>query len=167
MTRKRNPTLLLFFLLCFLAAGASGVADSSSPAGELGRLAWMVGSWAGTDGSVEMEEHWIAPKGGVMLGLHRDVFASGSAFFEFLRIEAGDDGVTYWASPRGTAPTPFRLVDSGSNRAVFENLEHDWPQRLVYRLEAEDTLVARAEGDQHGKPRAAEWRWTRVTPTVD
>jgi len=166
MIGKKYPMLLLF-LLVFLAAGASGADDSSSPAGDLGQFSWMVGSWAGTHGNVEMEEHWIAPKAGLMLGLHRDVFASGRAFFEFLRIEAGDDGVTYWASPRGGEATPFRLTESSDGRVVFENPEHDWPQRIVYWREGDHTLAARAEGEQNGEFRAAEWRWARTTTASD
>lgn len=46
---------------------------------------------------------------------------------------------------------------------LFENPKHDWPQRILYWREGEDTLAARAEGDQNGTSRAAEWRWTRRT----
>ena len=31
-----------------------------------------------------MEEVWLEPLGGVMIGMHRDVFASGRFFFEHL-----------------------------------------------------------------------------------
>ncbi len=38
----------------------------------LNGLDWMLGSWSGEDDGVHMEEHWLPPRGGVMLGLHRD-----------------------------------------------------------------------------------------------
>ena len=36
-------------------------------------LSWMAGSWSGTSRGIEMEEHWTAPKGNSMIGIHRDV----------------------------------------------------------------------------------------------
>jgi hypothetical protein len=157
----------LLTLLLVLTSGSAAAEEPAADPVNLEELSWMVGSWAGTDDGVEMEEHWIAPKAGLMLGVHRDVFPSGRAFFEFLRIEAGDDGVIYWASPRGRQATPFRLIESAPGRVAFENPEHDWPQRILYWLEDKDTLAARAEGEQGGKSRAAEWRWSRASQTHD
>ena len=136
-------------------AGAS--ADST-----LATLAWMAGCWGATRGGVEMEEQWTAPKGGILLGVHRDVFASGRVFFEFLRIERRPDGVFYVAQPRGLAPTGFRLVESGGRRAVFANPEHDFPQRIAYWLDDTGALHARIEGEEDGEERSAEWTWPRV-----
>ena len=38
-----------------------------------------------------MEEHWTAPKGNSMIGLHRDVGKGRTLVFEFLRIEQQGD----------------------------------------------------------------------------
>jgi hypothetical protein len=84
------------------------------------------------------------------------------AFFEFLRIEATPNGIVYLASPRGAPATPFRLVLSGGNRAVFENREHDFPTRIVYRLTPEGALHARVEGTKKGKPAFEEWTWKKA-----
>jgi hypothetical protein len=54
--------------------------------------------------------------------------------FEFLRIAAGPDGVpVYWASPDGRPPVAFRLSQSGPGRVVFDNPQHDYPQRIAYQ----------------------------------
>jgi hypothetical protein len=164
---ERMPAFFLSLaLICSLSQGvasAVGTEPAESKATTLEQLSWMVGSWAGTEGGVQMEEHWTSAKGGIMLGLHRDVFASGRAFFEYLRIESTPKGLVYWASPRGQAPTPFRLSESGETRVVFENPDHDWPQRLIYWREKDGSLGTRAEGEEGGKFRAAEWRWTRTS----
>jgi hypothetical protein len=103
-----------------------------------------------------MEEIWIEPRGGMMLGLHRDVHESGRAFFEYLRIEEGQAGVVYLASPSGRPAVPFRLVESGPARAVFANPAHDYPQRILYWLE-DGALHARIEGDTDQGARSSEW----------
>ncbi len=50
-------------------------------------------------------------------------------------------------------PVPFKMVSSDSMKFVFENLQHDFPQRIVYQFcplkehefSAGDTLKARVE----------------------
>ena len=112
-------------------------------------------------GGTRSEECWLAPGGGIMLGMHRDVFSNGRSFFEFLRIAAHEDGLAYLASPVGRPPTAFRLVRREARRAVFENPEHDFPQRILYWREG-DVLHARIEGETEGEARSAEWAWRRV-----
>lgn len=108
-----------------------------------------------------MEEFWTAPGGGIMVGLHRDVFPDGSSFFEFLRIVTTDRGLTYIASPRGTGTTEFVLVNLDGRSVVFENLEHDFPQRIIYRRDG-DRLTARIEGEVNGTVKSREWTWDLV-----
>jgi hypothetical protein len=122
----------------------------------------MTGSWQGSDGGMEMEEVWLPPKGGAMLGLHRDVAKGRMVFFEFLRIEADKDGLVYLASPQGKPATPFRLVESAKNRAVFANPAHDFPERILYWLADDGRLHAKIEGSPGGKPASQEWSWSRV-----
>jgi hypothetical protein len=134
--------------------GAAEVADVTS-------LAWMAGSWQGTAGGVEMEEHWLAPKGGAMLGMHRDVTGGRMVSFEFLRIEKDAEGLVYLASPQGRPVTPFRLIESKKGRAVFSNPQHDFPQRVLYWMGDDGLLHARIEGQQKGQPASEEWAWKR------
>jgi hypothetical protein len=93
-----------------------------------------------------MEEHWTEPAGGILLGLHRDVKEGRTVLFEFLRIEETPDAVTYWASPKGRPATPFKLVEHAEKRVVFENKDHDFPQRILYWIDADGSLAARIEG---------------------
>ncbi|HEY6555574.1 MAG TPA: DUF6265 family protein [Vicinamibacteria bacterium] len=136
-------------------------AATASPT-DIAAVAWMAGSWQGSDGGMEMEEIWLAPKGGAMLGLHRDVAKGRMVSFEFLRIEADKEGLVYLASPLGKPATPFRLVESAKTRAVFANPAHDFPQRILYWLADDGRLHAKIEGSQGGKPASQEWSWSRV-----
>jgi len=120
-------------------------------------LAWMSGHWTSTQDGVVMEEIWTDPRGGVMLGMHRDA-RDTKASFEFLRVAATPDGIVYFAQPGGRPPTPFTLVESSATRAVFANPQHDFPKRIIYWLD-EGKLCARVEGDGEG---AQQWCWSRV-----
>jgi hypothetical protein len=139
--------------LAFAALATGGGAAERS----LAELAWMAGAWSSAEGGVDSEELWTEPKGGIMLGVHRDVRSGRPASWEYLRIEEGPGGIVYQASPGGTAPTPFRLVELRGHRAVFANPEHDFPKRIVYWLSEDGALHARADaGEGTSGP---EWVW--------
>jgi len=128
---------------------------------EVDALAWLEGRWSGEKDGVLVEEYWTNPQGGALLGLHRDVKNGRLASWEFLRIDSTDAGVFYFASPRSAPPTPFELVERGDKRVVFENKQHDFPQRILYWLDAQGLLHARIEGPQRGKVVSEEWVWTK------
>ena len=151
----------LVVLVCIgVPWGCAPVLKPNDPV--LGDLHWMVGAWAYDHGDRLVEEHWIQPEGGTMLGVNRTVNESGTSFFEYLRIERSGDEVVLLASPLGRCPpTPFVLVDRGKRRAVFENPEHDFPQRIIYWREG-NALFARIEGVADGQERASNWRMERA-----
>jgi hypothetical protein len=106
-------------------------------------LAWMSGRWV-TEGMNDnlTEETWSEPRGGVMLGYGRSGTADRLREFEFLRIQAGADGVpAYLAQPGGQPPVPFRLTAHDASSATFENPQHDFPQRIRYERLG-DTMMA-------------------------
>jgi len=154
MTRGARMGAGLALLLAALGAAA--------PAGEVERLGWLEGRWVGEKDGFSTEELWTAPRGGALLGLHSDVKAGRLVSWEFLRIADPGDGLTYFASPRSAAPTPFKLVENGHRRAVFENRQHDFPQRILYWLDAQGALHARIEGPQEGRTVSEEWVWTKA-----
>ena len=149
---------LTLTLAVIAALTSSGAQQAAKPG--IGSLAWLSGSWSGTANGVDMEEHWTAPKGGSMVGLHRDVGKGRTLSFEFLRIEQQGDRVVYLSMPNGQSPaTPFPLKEASGSRVVFENLKHDFPQRIIYWKDGND-LRARIEGTMNGKAGSEEWRWS-------
>ncbi len=123
-------------------------------------LLFMVGYWQSTDPSGKTEEElWLPERGNMMLGLHRSVYGL-SGDFEYMRIENRKLGITLVALPRAEKATEFQLVRSGKNEAVFENLAHDFPQRIRYWLDDKGQLHAKIE-DKAGK-KAQEWTWQKA-----
>jgi hypothetical protein len=141
---------------------ATTTIGAEAPAGDVARLGWLEGRWEGTSGGLEMEEQWSSVRGGALLGVHRDVKDGRMVAFEFLRIQATPDGIVYFASPGSRPPVPFKLVELGERRAVFENRQHDFPQRIVYWIDAAGALNARIEGPQGGKTISEQWVWKRA-----
>ena len=153
----RTLKVVIAITFCFVFTMGQGNTSKT----DLSSLSWITGSWSGTQDGVELEEHWISPKGNTMLGLHRDVKGGKTVSFEFLRIDATPEGITYWASPQGRAATPFRASEIKDKRVVFENREHDFPQRVIYWLASDGMLHARIEGTLNGQAASEEWAWKR------
>jgi hypothetical protein len=150
------------FKLCvvslFLLATAS--AQENAP---LVKYSWLSGCWSVTTGPVENEEQWNAPKGQIMTGMGRTVKKGKTVFFDFFRIEARKDGIVYIAQPKGTPPTEFKLVSVDPHKLVFENLQHDFPKRIIYKREANGNVTARVEGSSEQANMAEEWKYSRDT----
>ena len=96
-----------------------------------------------------------------MLGMHRDVRPDKKTSFEFLRIEKRGDTLVYLAMPGGQPPTEFPLKSSDASEIVFENLSHDFPQRILYWRKGAQ-LCARVEGLMGGKESSEQWCWNRM-----
>lgn len=156
MKRASVTVAVLLALACLSRCAAGEGAAAPRDPSPLDSLAWLAGYWVGEQEGAEIEEYWMEPKGNLMLGLHRDLLPAGNVVFEYLRIEKAPQGTVYVASPGGGESTPFVLASTGERRAVFENLEHDFPQRIIYWREG-DQLGARIEGDTPEGRSSIEW----------
>lgn len=140
----------------FVVAGLAALLVAATPVAKVADLAWLAGQWSREADGRWTEESWTPPRGGVMLGHSRSGQGDRLREFEFLRVQAGADGVpVYLAQPGGAAPVAFRLVRHGGTSATFENAAHDYPQRIDYVRDG-DTLTATISRIDGTKP----MRWT-------
>lgn len=131
-------------------------------AAELERLSWMAGCWIQKTPSGEIQEQWMAPGGGIMMGMSRTVMDGRTASYETLRIAPMVSGtLAYIASPSGQAQTTFPLKTASGSEVVFENLAHDFPQRIIYRRNADGTIKARIEGLVGGRLQGQDFDFKR------
>ena len=157
------------------AAPAQSPAASTAAAlpASLDAFAWLRGCWMGSVNRREFTEQWSQPRGGMMVGfsqtvvgpkfqgsLRKKMEAAGKAAtdpskertqdFEYLRLEARNDGIYYIAVPSGKKEISFRLgsvgEESGATVFTFNNTVDEFPQRLVYRHGSEGWLYAQVSG---------------------
>lgn len=133
--------------------------STSLSAQTLDDLKWMNGYWTNQENGSTSEELWSTAAGGMMVGVNRSVYPNGKSSFEFLRIVESQGKVVYLASPGGQTPTPFTLAKVTGKKAVFENMDNDFPQRIIYSREG-DKLTARIE-DASGE-KGMQWTWTKT-----
>lgn len=142
---------------------AAAVAAPSAP-DALSRLGWLAGCWRRETPRRVVEEQWMAPAGGLMLGAGRTTDAATGALadYEQLRIVARGDTLAFTALPWRQAEATFVAVRITDSLVVFENPAHDFPQRIGYRLVHADSMVAWIEGESNGRARRVEFPSRRV-----
>lgn len=138
-------------VICVTAcAPGNGTAQADK---SVSSVAFLSGCWAGTMGSLDMREQWTEVEGGVMLGTTR-YFRSGTlADFEFAMIIEEEGRAVLWPYPRGErSEHGFPLERITGDEYVFENLEHDFPVRIIYQRDGADRLTPRIEGNDGEGP---------------
>jgi Domain of unknown function (DUF6265) len=146
---------VLFLIALAAPAGAQ------TPATSLERLRWLGGCWSDSRPDGLTEEHWMKPSGGTMLGMSRAVRGGRTTEFEFLQIREVAGKLAYVARPSGQAEATFPLKVLSDTEVVFEDPAHDFPQRIIYRRNADDSLTARIEGTKEGKTRGIDYPFKR------
>ncbi len=146
----------------FAFAFALAAAPVPAPAPDVATLSWLSGRWAGSqEGNRDGRDLDRAPRRDAPRRPSGRQESGRTVSFEFLRIEAVPEGLTYFASPQGRPATPFRAIENTKGRVVFENKEHDFPTRVLYWLSPDGMLHARIEGTLQGQAASEEWAWKR------
>ncbi|MEQ1684173.1 MAG: DUF6265 family protein [Burkholderiaceae bacterium] len=163
MASMRRRSLFVSTLLLTLHFGAT-----AQTVGIQG-LAWLQGCWTIDTPERVVEEQWSAPRAGHMLGASRTVRGGKLAAHEFVLLRERGEQLAYEVQPSGQAPTVFLSVTLGERSVVFENLQHDFPQRVAYERKG-DQLLAWIEGPRPGQPgqmRRIEYPYRRVACASD
>lgn len=114
-------------------------------------VSWLVGDWAGTVGTNNVEERWMAAAGGAMIGNSRTTRGPSMVEFEFLCMAQRAGGLVYTAMPNGGGMTDFLSTKVSADSITFENPEHDFPKAITYTKRADggvDVAVTGAPGQR-------------------
>ena len=104
----------------------------------------------------------MKPAGSMMLGMSHTVLDGRTREYEFIRIVREENGdIFFVAKPSEQKEARFKLMSVSDREARFENPEHDFPQRIIYRRDG-DSLVGRIEGVTKGKERGVDFPLKRV-----
>lgn len=137
-----------------LIAAAFVLISTTASATTVRDLAWLTGSRVAANGAQEV---WL-DGADMLLGLGVFVKGGRTAEYEALRIGLTADGkLAFFATVGGVPPVTFPLKSYDHGKAVFENLAHDFPQRVIYWNAGNGAVGARIEGVVNGKPQSEEW----------
>ena len=148
-------------LLCLLVS--SRLLPAQEKTFTINDLTWLKGCWSSERNGRTITEHWMKPAGGTMLGISRTVADGKTVEFEFIQIrqEASGD-ILFIAKPSGQPEATFKMIKGSAREVIFENPQHDFPQRVIYRLQDDGSLLGRIEGVSKGKERSVDFPMNRA-----
>ena len=149
-------------LIIVVVALAVGCAPATAQQADVGAIAWLAGCWRAGSGPSVVEEQWMAPRAGVMLGMSRAVEGGHLSSTETVLLRERDGRLVYTVTPSAQATTDFTSTAVSDTEVVFENPAHDFPQRIVYRRVGADSLHARIDGPRDGRTRVFAFAYARA-----
>ncbi len=163
----RFVILAVTALALLLAAGSLQCGDSSAVVdADPTSFEWLSGMWVMETPDGLIVETWGKDSNWVYHGTGLTIKGGNRVSIEKMRIQSvKDSGMVFVADvPHNKSEVTFKLVKGGdaSMRFVFENLAHDFPQRVIYQLKADgDSLLARVEGMMNGKLEGEDFAYRR------
>lgn len=150
MLRTALALAVISALVDYQPAKSIEQAPANSQVRSIGELSWLAGDWqTGPGGRAQIEEHWTQPSGGTMIGMGRTLAGGKTVEFEYLRLEERSGEIYYVAHPKARCPgTDFKLTSLTPQAAVFENPQHDFPKRVIYRRNADGSVTASIDGGE-------------------
>jgi hypothetical protein len=149
----------LFFIILALVS-CSGKQESQTFA----RLKQLEGRWQAKDGTDTIYENWQLLSPQEMFGKSYFLTGKDTVWLEHTKLVENKRGIFYIPSVarqnRGR-PVFFRLISSERQQFVFENKDHDFPQRIIYHLSSKDSVHAWIEGTRRGKPQRSDYYFVR------
>ncbi len=118
--------LILIFIIMSKTAFSQNTADMQ-------KLLWIVDKWVSQSENSTSYEHWEKTNETLYTGGSETIKNGDTVFAEKLKIELIEGKVYYIADvAHNPAPVKFLLTEVNDNSAIFENPDHDFPQKITY-----------------------------------
>lgn len=154
--------LLLFAFYFSLVLLIPGKTFSQIPAG----IYKIQGLWEMVSDNSTSYEQWKVNPDSSLQGIDFAIGAkSDTIYLEFLEIKKIDNDIFYIATVKSQndgKPVCFKMVEWTRNVFIFENKEHDFPQRIMYYIKNENMFNVIIEGPEEGnKIKSIEFVFTK------
>ncbi len=137
--------LFIIVFLSIFSGCRSGETPVSCP--DAGKLSWLKGTWKLENEDVF--EHWDEDGPVRLTGRSTAIENGDTVLLETMSMEITDGQgalVVRVADQNEDQPIAFALTRCAEGRLLFENPEHDFPQRVAYERGENGTLLAWVEG---------------------
>ena len=148
---KSNTIILsLFSIFCLVSCQNK----SSKKFDKLEKMNWLVGSWEQKLPEGTLVENWTKENDSTFAGESYFVKEKDTTHSESIVLTQKKEELFYIATVIGQnndEPVTFKLSSDTENKFTFENLAHDYPQKITYKKVNETNMLASISGKQQGK----------------
>jgi hypothetical protein len=120
------------------------------------------GTWKMISDKIEYYEEWRLINGSELIGIGFSIEEGDTVLSEELYVKKFADKWAYVALPVNQTITLFALTEYSDNKFIFENEEHDYPQKIIYEFTADGKLNAATEGIIEGELMRRDFHFIRI-----
>ena len=130
---------------------------------DLKKLEWLTGQWEGIMGSGLYHEEWYPDELNNLTGRAYLIKNGEITNNEKLKIHLIENDIFYTADvSHNPAPVSFKLTEYSDKIFIFENPEHDFPQKITYEILSENNFKATVEAVNESKTRKLVYDLKRI-----
>ena len=132
---------------------------------KLEKLSWLLGNWENQMPNGILVENWKRENDSTYNGESFFINKKDTIHYEYIQLIQNKEEVVYNATVEGQnneQAIPFILTSETNNTFSFENLKHDYPQKIEYKLKKNKSIVATISGKQNGKSSTESYPMTKV-----
>ncbi|HEX8268623.1 MAG TPA: DUF6265 family protein [Flavobacterium sp.] len=131
----------------------------------LQKAEWLLGRWENNSKAGNLSEIWIKANDSVYHGEAYFVVGIDTVFAETVELAASANKLTYTVSVPGQneeKPVAFSSTKVDAGQMVFENPNHEYPSKIMYRFVKPDSLIAEIWGTKKGAPKSEKFLLKKV-----
>ena len=158
----------LNFIIVMAACSQSKVNTNdkvSGPSNHFKLTQWVIGSWASESSDALSYEFWHQINDSTLAGRSYSVSNGDTVSSEYIMLVERNGQISYVPTVReqnDDLPVEFKLKSITEMKMVFENPDHDFPQRISYEKLSGDSLIAEIAGMVKGSHRAVQFPMRRL-----
>jgi hypothetical protein len=126
---------------------------------------WLIGQWQSNSETEKIAEVWEKENDTVYLGKSYSLKNTDTISAERIRLEEHGNKLFYIPVVKNQnigEVVKFTLTSADPDQLVFENPEHDFPQKISYALITKDSLFAQISGMYKGKQESERYPMHRI-----
>jgi len=153
--------LISLFILLFTSTASFAQSDQC-----VAKFSWLTGKWSMKEKNSTIVEQWSFFNGSLKC-MSYEVKGIDTILIENASISCigGKSVFTYYPGNKAqagkTEPVHFVLVSEENNTFIFENKQHDFPQRVIYQRLNDNECHAWIEGTQNGKMEKVDFNYKK------
>jgi hypothetical protein len=120
------------------------------------------GKWKMDVENSEVYEEWQLVNENELIGISYSIDDGVKNINENIYIKKFADQWAYVAVPINQNITLFALIEHSPKKFLFENKEHDFPQKISYEFHKDGTMTAEIEGDVSGETKRRKFSFKIV-----
>ncbi len=132
---------------------------------QLKKAAWLLGDWQNKTPRGITVESWKKLNDSTYLAKSYQLRGLDTVSSEHVRLEEHHGNLYYIPTVKNQndgKPVIFKMTTASADGFIFENPEHDFPQKITYNRISKDSVAAEISGTYKGKQRAIKFPMGRV-----